>query len=81
MAGDGPPSVPVYDLISPCYYQLSLAGRVRNVVQTLTCRDEIIVVTKAIIIVKAYWSRSRIVQIFIFIFILYPSSMIIYGAV
>ena len=81
MAGDGPPCVPVYDLISPCYLQLSLARRVRDVVQTLTCQDEIIVLTKAIIIVKAYCSRSRIVEIFIFIFILYPSSMTIYEAV
>ena len=44
-------------------------------VQTLTCRDEIIVLTKAIIIVKAYCSKSRIVQLFIFIFIFYNSSM------
>ena len=50
-------------------------------VQTLTCRDEVIVLTKAIIIVKAYCSRSRIVQIFISIFILYTSSMTIYGTV
>ena len=54
----------------------------RDVVQILTCRDEIIVLIKAInILVKAYCSRSRIVQIFIFIFILYTSSMTIYGTV
>ena len=61
--------MPHYDLISPCYLQLSLAGRVRDVVQILTCRDEIIeiiVLTKAIIIVKASCSRSRIVQFFCF---------------
>ena len=57
------------------------SGRVRDVVQTLTRRDEIIVLIKATIIVKEYCSRSRIVQIFIFIFILYTSSMAIYGTV
>ena len=36
---------------------------------------------KAIIIVKAHCSRLRIVQIFVFVFILYTSSLTVYGTV
>ena len=58
MAGDSPPCVPAYDLNSPCYGQFSLAGRGRDVVQTLTCRGEIIVPNEKLTHVNN-WVRIR----------------------
>ena len=69
MAGDSSPCLSVYGLISVKMAndligldqpkQLSLADGVRDWYRLLTCRDEIIVLTKAIIIVKDWITMLR----------------------